>query len=80
MTIILNPETEAKLRQRAAHNGQDLSAVVETLISLALEWEAREREETIGGIQRGLEAGAAGRVRSADAVFAEMRVRLQAQA
>ena len=53
-----------------------MSAVVEALIGLALDWEAREREETIEDIQRGLEAGEAGRVRPAEAVFAEMRARL----
>ena len=76
VTIDLNPNMEARLLQGAAHQGQDLSAVVEELISLVLEWEAQEREEAIEGIQRGLEAGEAGRVRPAEAVFAEMRARL----
>jgi len=50
--------------------------MAEALLVAALDWEAQERTEAITGIQRGLESSAAGRVRPAADVFAEMRARL----
>jgi predicted transcriptional regulator len=76
MTVTLSPETEAKLRERAEREGRDVSLVADALISAALEWEALDREEALAGIRRGLEASAAGRVRSARDVFADMRARI----
>jgi predicted transcriptional regulator len=76
MTIVLSAELEARLQQKAAQEGKDPSLVAEALLSAALDWEAQERAEAINGIERGLEAGAAGRVRPAADVFAEMRARL----
>ncbi|MBW3625798.1 MAG: hypothetical protein KY468_20585 [Armatimonadetes bacterium] len=77
MTITLSPETEAKLRERAEREGQDIQTLANHLLTLILEEEARDRQEAIEGIRRGLESGAAGRVRPADAVFAEMRSKLR---
>jgi predicted transcriptional regulator len=76
MTITISSELEARLRDRARQEGQDPDTVAEVLLSAALDWEAQERREAIAGIQRGLEAGAAGRVRPASEVFAEMRAKL----
>jgi len=76
MTITISSELEARLKDHATREGQELDAAAEALLSAALDWEARERAETIAGIQRGLEAGAAGRVRPASEVFAEMRAKL----
>jgi predicted transcriptional regulator len=76
MTITISAELEAKLKERAAQEGRDPDAVAEALLAAALEWEAQERAEAIAGIQRGLEASAAGRVRPAAEVFADMRARL----
>jgi predicted transcriptional regulator len=76
MTITISAELEAKLKERAAQEAMDPEAVAEALLAAALNWEAQERAEAIAGIQRGLEASAAGRVRPAADVFAEMRARL----
>ena len=77
MTITLSEETEARLRERAARDGQDVNVLADALLAAALEWEAQDRAEAIAGIQRGLEDGAAGRVRPAADVFADMRSKLQ---
>jgi predicted transcriptional regulator len=76
MTITISPELEAKLKERAAQEGTAPEIVAEALLAAALDWEAQERAETIAGIQRGLDASAAGRVRPAADVFADMRARL----
>jgi predicted transcriptional regulator len=76
MTITISAELEARLQERAAEEGKDPNLIAETLLAAALDWEAQERAEAIAGIERGLEASAAGRVRPASAVFAEMRARL----
>lgn len=80
MTITITPETEAKLREMAAREGQDMNTIVDALLASAIEWKSLERAEAIAGIQRGLEASAAGRVRPAAEVFAEMRAKLKAVA
>jgi predicted transcriptional regulator len=77
MTITISPELEARLTQRAAQEGQEPSAMAEALLAAALDWEAQDRVECIAGIQRGLDASAAGRVRPAADVFADMRAKLQ---
>ena len=78
MTITISTETEAMLREKAERDGQDINEIADILLAAALEWEAQDRAEAIAGIQRGLEASAAGRVRPAAEVFAEMRARLAA--
>ena len=78
MTISILPETEARLREKAAREGQDVDTVAEALLAAALDGEARERAEAIDGIRRGLADSDAGRVRPAAEVFAEMRARLAA--
>ena len=79
MTIVLTPETEAKLREKARREGADASFVAESLILAALEAEERDFQEAIIGIQRGLEAGRQGRVRPAADVHADLRAKLQQQ-
>lgn len=76
MTITINAELEARLRERATLEGKELDVVAEALLTAALEWGARDREEAIAGIERGLRASAAGRVRPAADVLADMRNRL----
>ena len=73
MTIILSPETKTKLREKAERDGRDINAVANALLAEALEWEARDYAAAVEGIRRGLEASAAGRVRPASEVFADMR-------
>jgi plasmid stability protein len=57
MTIIvtLTPEVEARLRDKAARQGQDVNLVASELLANVLEWETQDSEEAIKGIQQGLE-------------------------
>ncbi|MBD1808623.1 hypothetical protein H6F98_24675 [Microcoleus sp. FACHB-SPT15] len=66
MTIVisLSPEVEARLREKAARQGQDVSLVAAELLSSILEWEAQDSEEAIEVIQHGLDDFEAGRFRS----------------
>lgn len=75
-TITISPELEARPRERASRDGKDLDTVAETLLAAALAWDEREYAEAVVGIRRGLETGAAGRVRPASEVFTETRKRL----
>jgi predicted transcriptional regulator len=75
MTIMLTPETEARLREKAEREGQDIHAVADALIAAALEWEAQERAEALAGIQRGDHAAAEGRERPLAAFVAEQRAK-----
>lgn len=80
MTITLNlePSVEAYLREKAVREGQATEAVAQALLAWAMEWEAQDKAETLEGVRRGLEAGDAGHVRPATAVFADMRAKLAA--
>lgn len=80
MTVTIAPEVEAKLQAKVTRDGDDMDSVVNRLLAVALEWDALDREEAIAGIQRGLDAGAAGHVRPASEVFAQMRAALKAEA
>lgn len=80
MTITITPETEAKLREIALREGQDMNTIADVLLAAALEWKASERAEAITGIRLGLESSAANRVRPATEVFADMRAKLKASA
>lgn len=72
MAIVINlsPEIEAKLRSKAALQGQDISIVAAELLTNLLEWEATDLSEAIDGIQQGLDDFEAGHYRSFDK-FAE---------
>ena len=73
MAIAISPETEARLREKADREGQDVGCIADALLTAALEWEELDREAAIAGIQRGLEASAAGRVIPASEVLAKTR-------
>lgn len=75
ITLDLEPEMEARLRDKAERQGQDAGAVVKALIAEALECEAQERAETVAGIERGLQDFAQGRSRSHEELFNDKRVR-----
>lgn len=75
MTIVLTKQTEARLREKAEREGQDMNAIADALLAGALDWDAREREEAAEGIRRGLDDFAAGRYSPASQVFAEIRAR-----
>ena len=80
MTITLNlePDMEAYLREKAIREGQETEAVAQALLAWAMDWEAQDQAETLESVRRGLEANDAGHVRSAADVFADMRSKLAA--
>src|SRR5713101_3530237 len=75
MTITLTPGTEARLREKAAREGQDINAVADALLTAALEWESQDRMEAIEGMRRGDQAAADGRERPLAAFFAAQRAK-----
>jgi hypothetical protein len=77
MTIMLNPETEAKLHEKALREGTDIHAVAEALITAALQSEEKDFEEAVIGIQKGLDASRLGRVRPAQEALAHLKTKLQ---
>jgi hypothetical protein len=64
IVITLTPELEALLRNRAAHQGQDVDRVASELLANVLAWEGQDSEESIQGIQQGLNDFETGRSRS----------------
>ncbi|MEG3436035.1 hypothetical protein V0288_02790 [Pannus brasiliensis CCIBt3594] len=70
ITIVLSLEIEARLRERARQQGQDIGEVVSELLTRQLEWESQDSEEAIAGIQKGLDDFESGNSRSF-AEFAE---------
>lgn len=73
IVISLSPEVEARLREKAAQQGQDVSLVAAELLARILEWELQDSEEAIAGIQRGLDDFEAGRSRSFQEFAEEQR-------
>jgi predicted transcriptional regulator len=73
IVVTLSPELEARLRDKAVRQGQDVSIVASELLANILEWEAQESEEAIKGIQQGLDDFEAGRFRSFDEFAEEQR-------
>ncbi|MDC0835634.1 hypothetical protein POG22_21960 [Geitlerinema sp. CS-897] len=63
ITVKLSPELEAKLQQKAAQQERDIDLIVSEMLINALEWEERDLEEAIRGIDRGLTDFEAGRSR-----------------
>jgi predicted transcriptional regulator len=66
IAISLSLEVEARLREKAAQSGQDVSIVAAQMLASALEWEAQDSQEAIEGIQRGLDDFEAAQFRSFD--------------
>ena len=66
MPIVINlpPEVEAQLQERAAREGQDIDFVAAEILTEVLASEAQELQESIKGIQGGLDDFEAGRYRS----------------
>lgn len=73
IVVTLSPELEARLRDKAAQQGQDVNLVASELLAHVLEWEVQDSEEAIKGIQQGLEDFEAGRFRSFDEFAQEQR-------
>jgi hypothetical protein len=75
MTIMLTPETEARLREKAEREGQPLDAVADALLAAALERESQDRSEAVEGLKRGDQAAEERRERPLSAFLAEQRVK-----
>lgn len=73
IVVTLTPELEAKLRAKAAKQGQDINRVVTELLNQILAWEADDTEEAIEGIKRGLEDFEQGRFRDFNQFAEEQR-------
>lgn len=80
LTINLAPETAAYLREKAARQGQDAETVAQVTLAETLAWEAHDFEETVAGIQRGLDAAAEGRERPFEDYVADVQRRRQERA
>ena len=85
MTITLMPEIESRLLEQAGRLGEDANRLAEELIAEGLssgdfmddpdDLNAEQIAEIRAGIDRGLEAAAAGRVKSSAQAVAEARQR-----
>ncbi|MBD2187183.1 hypothetical protein [Pseudanabaena mucicola] len=64
IVVTLNPKLEALLHSRAAKQGQDINSIASELLASILDWEEKDSEEAIKGIQKGLDDFEAGRYRS----------------
>ncbi len=73
IVVSLSPELEARLREKATQQGQDVSFVATQLLEAVLEWEVQDSEAAIKGIQQGLEDFEAGRFRSFEDFADEQR-------
>jgi len=83
--MTLTPETENQLLQQAQRTGEDVNRLADTLIANGLPQDgfeddphalsADEIADMRAGIERGLEAAAAGRVKSQAQAIAEARQR-----
>jgi predicted transcriptional regulator len=75
MTLVLElpPKVEAALRELADREGVSTEAAATQLITELLAREAEDFEDAVAGIQRGLDAGAAGRERRLEEILAERR-------
>lgn len=62
--VTLNPKLEALLHSRAAKQGQDVNFIASELLASILDWEEKDSEKAIKGIQTGLNDFEAGRFRS----------------
>jgi hypothetical protein len=64
IVVTLNPKLEALLYSRAAKQGQDVSFMASQLLANILDWEEKDSQEAIKGIQAGLDDFELGRFRS----------------
>ncbi len=71
MTITLEPETEARLREAAQREGWDVNALANALLSSALEEAPGALWETAIALQEGLKAVSEGRERPFETFLAE---------
>jgi len=75
MSITIGPATEAKLREVAIREGQDVHTLADMLLNMALDWVARDRAEAVEGIRAGIAAFEEGRFGPFRVFVAEHRTR-----
>ena len=75
MTIVLSPQTERKLREKASREGGDINHVADQIISSTIDWEMQEREETIQALRIADQAAALGKVRPLADVIRDHRAK-----
>ena len=75
IVVTLNPRLEALLHSRATKQGQDVDLVVSELLANILDWDEKDSEEAIKGIQTGLDDFESGRYRSFRDFAEELRHR-----
>ena len=80
ITIDLPQKTEELLTQRAEHEGASKEAVASRVLSEALDWDARDFEEAVEGIRKGLEDCQAGRLKPASEVLGRLEEALKTAA
>ena len=71
MTITLQPEMEARLRESALREGLDINSFVNALLEEILERRARQLDEDVIAVREGLDAIREGRERPLDEFVAE---------
>jgi predicted transcriptional regulator len=73
LTIQLPPEAERRLQEKAMQRGETIETVAATVLIDALEAEARDFDEAVEGIRRGIEDFETGRHRAFQEFAAEQR-------
>lgn len=57
MTITLDPDMEARLREKALREGQEPDVVAKMLLADVLDADTREYQESVAAVREALEAG-----------------------
>ncbi len=73
MIITIAPGTEAKLRETATREGQDMDELADALLAEGLEARALAFAASVAAIQEGLDAVAQGRTRPLESYIVEQR-------
>ena len=74
MNVILSPEAEKLINEKLATGEyENASEVVDDALRALQVWRARDYEEAVQGIRRGLESAERGEGRPANEFFDEMR-------
>ena len=75
MTVVLEPQMEAKLRELAFREGQDAQILANAWLAVSIAQHEQEFEDNVRAIQEGLYAADQGRVRPFEEFLAEHRQR-----
>ena len=71
--VPLKPERKAQLDDYAKRHGQDTAAALDDVLADYLEWEQQDYREAVDGIRQGHADYKAGRTKSVEEVFQELR-------